>query len=244
MAAEVTGHDSRKVIPTACGIELIHTYSLIHDDLPCMDDDDFRRGKPTNHRVFGEAVAVLTGDALLTLAFELIASNAKISGVKEVNVIRTIKLIGKAAGTRGMVGGQVVDIESEGKRISPATLKFMHEHKTGALIKASIEAGAIISGANEKEINALGNYGKNLGLAFQLTDDVLNVTGDAKKTGKAVGSDKERGKTTFPSVFGLAKTREKIAELVKNAQDSLSIFKNEASLLLGELAFYVQSRDR
>jgi len=244
MASEITGHSWQKVMPTACGLELIHTYSLIHDDLPCMDDDDFRRGVPTCHKAFDESTAVLAGDALLTLAFELIASNAEIKNVNSSSVVSALRLISRAAGTRGMVGGQVVDIMSEGKKISPAALHFMHMHKTGALITASLEAGAVVAGADKRHIGALRQYGEAVGLAFQLTDDILNLVGDAKKMGKSTGTDLSKKKATYPALYGIDKTREKVGKLIRRAQQELRIFKPEKSEPLRKLALYIQNRDK
>ncbi|MFH1824254.1 MAG: polyprenyl synthetase family protein [Candidatus Firestonebacteria bacterium] len=240
LSAEILGKNYKLVLPTACALELIHTYSLIHDDLPCMDNDDFRRGRLTNHKVFGEGLATLSGDALLTYAFELISRNVKVKGVKPENVLKIINIVSKACGTSGLIGGQVVDILSEGKKVSKSELKYIHTHKTGALICASLQAGAILSDAKDKEYDALTTYGENLGLLFQIVDDMLNVVGDAKKLGKSVGSDAKRKKITYPSLFGIEKSKEEIEKLRKKAKNSVKIFKNKAGLLNELVDFVIQ----
>jgi geranylgeranyl diphosphate synthase type II len=242
MAAEALGFKAGRVMPAACALELVHTYSLIHDDLPCMDDDDFRRGKPTNHKVFGENMAVLCGDGLLTLAFELVAKNAELKGVIPGNVVRVVKIIAEGAGTRGMVGGQVVDIISENKRVGGPVLQYIHTHKTGALIRASILTGAVLCNADEKSLRALRVYGEHLGLIFQIVDDILNVVGDEKKLGKAVGSDKKRKKVTYPSLFGLKQSREEVELLCEKAKAAVKPFGKKAEALLA-LVDYLKERD-
>src|SRR5438874_11895242 len=181
-SAEAVGGKAEDVLPTACALECIHVFSLIHDDLPCMDNDDYRRGRLTNHKVYGEAMAMLAGDALLTFAFELVADNA--ATVPAERIVPVLKMLSRATGTAGMVGGQVVDIESEGLEVTPQELEFIHAHKTGALLKASVMAGALLCGADNDEREALGQYGKSIGLAFQIADDVLDVVGDAVKVGE------------------------------------------------------------
>ena len=242
MAAETLGYKAERVLPAACSLELIHTYSLIHDDLPCMDDDDFRRGKPTNHKVFGEAVAVLSGDALLTFAFELIARNADIKGVKPGAVIGALRIISSASGTAGMVGGQVVDMLSEKQEPSLPVLQYIHTHKTGALILAPIMSAAELCGAGARDKKALRIYGENLGLIFQIVDDILNVTGDAKKLGKSVGSDAARKKMTYPALFGIEESRQKVRELRERAGKAAGHFGKRA-VLLNALADYVIKRE-
>jgi len=229
-ACEAVGGKMEEAIPVGCALELIHTYSLIHDDLPAMDDDDLRRGKPTNHIVFGEALAILAGDALLTYAFEIIAD----LGVKRDESKKYLQVgleIAKAAGTQGMLGGQVVDILSENQNISPETLYYIHHHKTGALIKGSLKAGAIIGGGNQEQIESLLCYGENLGLAFQITDDLLDIYGDVKKTGKPVGSDDKNQKATFPSIFGIEKSKIMAFEAIEEACKALNSFGSEAEPL-------------
>jgi geranylgeranyl diphosphate synthase type II len=208
--AEAVGGSADSVVPVACAIELIHTYSLIHDDLPVMDNDDFRRGKPTNHTVFGEAVALLAGDGLLTLAFNLMAGYGAEKEVEKKALLRVIDLIASAAGYRGMVGGQVVDIIYEGKEPDATVVtvvEYIHRHKTAALISVSVTAGTILAGGNEDEEKAMNSYGQQIGLAFQIADDILNIEGDRKAMGKGTGSDKEKGKITYPSVFGTAESK-------------------------------------
>jgi len=205
-AAEAVGGDAAGAMPAACALEMIHTYSLIHDDLPAMDDDDFRRGRSTNHKVFGEATAILAGDALLTEAFILLSSS-QAKGLDASTVRRVISIIARAAGSQGMVGGQVVDMESEGKAIDMATLQYIHTRKTGALLLASIQSGALLGGADEAQFDALTRYGEATGLAFQVADDILDIVGDQAELGKDVGSDQARGKATYPALLGLAEAR-------------------------------------
>jgi len=242
MVAETLGFKAERVMPTACAMEIIHTYSLIHDDLPCMDDDNYRRGQLTNHKVFGENMAVLGGDGLLTMAFELIARNSEIKGVKPDNVVRALQLIAESAGTHGMVGGQVVDIISENKKISEPVLQYIHTHKTGALIRASILSGAVLCDASKTEYNALKSYGEHIGLVFQIVDDILNVTGDAKKLGKAVGSDADRKKATYPALYGLKQSRAEVELLCEKARLALKVFGKKAEALNALIGF-LKERD-
>jgi len=207
-----------------------------------MDDDDYRRGKLTNHKVYGENMAVLGGDGLLTLAFELIAKNAELPGVKPANVVKAIKIIAEGAGIHGMIGGQVVDIISENKKISEPVLQYIHTHKTGALIRASILSGAVLCGASEEKYNALKVYGENIGLLFQIIDDILNVTGDEKKLGKAVGSDAKRKKMTYPALFGLKQSREEAELLCRKAKAAVKPFGKKAEAMLA-LVDYLKERD-
>ena len=243
MAAEALGFKAERVMPTACAMELIHAYSLIHDDLPCMDDDDYRRGKLTNHKVFGENMAVLGGDGLLTFAFELIAKNMEIKGVNPSTVVKALKIIADGAGTHGMVGGQVVDIISENKKLSEPVLQYIHTHKTGALIRASILSGAVLCNADDKKYKALRIYGEHIGLIFQIVDDILNVTGDAKKLGKAVGSDAKRKKMTYPSLFGLKQSREEVELLSEKAKAAVKPFGKKAETMLA-LVDFLKNRER
>jgi geranylgeranyl diphosphate synthase type II len=217
--AEAVGGEAQMVLPTACAIELIHTFSLIHDDLPAIDNDTLRRGRPTCHVQFGEAVAILAGDALFASAFELIALNADI--VPAERVVRTLQLVAEASGTRGMVGGQMVDIESEGMEVDADTVEYIHRHKTAALIRASVVSGAILAGAKRWQVDALSRYGELTGLAFQIADDLLNVTGDPRKTGKAVGTDAARGKATYPALFGVEASRRRAYQLAQEAIETL-----------------------
>ena len=212
-ACEAVGGEVEPALPAACAMEMIHTYSLIHDDLPAMDDDDFRRGNPTNHKVYGEATAILAGDALLTEAFILL-SRSEDAGDASAR-LRVIHEIARAAGSRGMVGGQVVDMESEGKgAIDLAILSYIHTHKTGALIRASVRAGAILGGAKEQGLEALTRYGDAIGLAFQIADDILDVEGTTEQLGKDAGSDQARGKATYPALVGLDASKQRAQELV------------------------------
>jgi geranylgeranyl diphosphate synthase type II len=239
--AEAVGGSADNVVPVACAIELIHTYSLIHDDLPVMDNDDFRRGKPTNHKVFGEAVALLAGDGLLTLAFNLMAGYGAEKKVEKKALLKVIDLIASAAGYKGMVGGQVVDITYEGKEADANVVEYIHRHKTAALIAASVTAGTILAGGKTDEEKSINRYGQQIGLAFQIADDILNIEGDKKVMGKGIGSDKERGKITYPSVFGTAESKTIQKELITNAIDSLKRFDTRAEPLR-DLARYIINR--
>ena len=239
-AADAVGGDLGSVIPIACALELIHSYSLIHDDLPAMDNDDFRRGKPTCHKVFGEDIAILAGDALLTEAFVLLSRTEKVrlSAEKRLTVIQEIA---QAAGIDGMVGGQALDVLSEKFVPDEKTLREIHRRKTGALIAAAVKSGAIISGAPKEKIQALAEYGINVGLAFQIADDILNVEGDRELMGKETGSDAARGKLTYPSLMGLEKAKEKLTKHIDAAEVSLSDFDERARPLI-LIARYVRDR--
>ena len=226
-SAEVVGGDIEPVLPAACALEMIHTYSLIHDDLPAMDNDDFRRGVPTNHKVFGEAIAILAGDALLTEAFEYFA----LSGVSPHKVTEVIRVAVKAAGYRGMIGGQVIDLECENRKVDLATVEYMHIHKTGALLSASLEIGAILGGGDQAQTSALKNYGHHIGLAFQITDDLLDVEGDPALMGKTRGSDAAKNKMTYPALLGIAQSRDAAREHVESSLDALAGFDVRAEPL-------------
>ncbi|WP_328597350.1 polyprenyl synthetase family protein [Heliobacterium mobile] len=236
------GGDEEKVLSAACALEMIHTYSLIHDDLPAMDDDDLRRGMPTNHKVFGEATAVLAGDALLTRAFGLVAEEALREGHEPARVLQVIAELAEASGTMGMIGGQVVDMESENRQIDLSTMEYIHRHKTGALIRSSLRIGAILGGGTDEEIRALSEYGDYLGLAFQITDDLLDIQGDQEKIGKPVGSDEKNNKATYPSLLGIEKAQEEARRVVQAAQESLQMF-GEMADILRELAKYLLVRE-
>lgn len=240
--AEAVGGSADDVLSVACALELIHTYSLIHDDLPAMDNDDFRRGKPTNHKVFGEAVALLAGDGLLTLAFTLMTRHGTESGIGEGVLVRVIDLISNAAGYKGMVGGQTVDIAYEGKEPDPAVVQYIHRHKTGALIAAAVTSGAILAGGNEEQERSINRYGQQVGLAFQIADDVLNIEGDSVIMGKGIGSDKARGKMTYPSVFGITESKRTQEELVDSAIDSLKGFDEKADPLRGIARYMIRRK--
>ncbi|HAD04421.1 MAG TPA: polyprenyl synthetase [Desulfuromonas sp.] len=221
-ACEAVGGEAAQVIPAACAMEMIHTYSLIHDDLPAMDDDDYRRGRLTNHKVYGEATAILAGDALLTQAFGLLADATALEQVPAHVRLQVIGTIAVAAGSFGMVGGQVVDMESEGHDFDLPTLEYIHTHKTGALILASITTGALIGGASAEAARALERYGAAVGLAFQIADDILDIVGDQATIGKDVGSDEERGKATYPALLGLSEARGRARELRDTALSALA----------------------
>lgn len=241
-ACEAFGGELSAALPAACAMEMIHTYSLIHDDLPAMDNDDFRRGNPTNHKVFGEAVAILAGDALLTQAFILLSSPFFASNMPHDRILAVIHEVASAAGSRGMVGGQVVDMESEGvKDLDIPTVQFIHTHKTGALIKASVKCGAILAGADERQIAAITRYGEAIGLAFQIADDILDIEGTTAEIGKDAGSDQARGKATYPSVIGLNESRKRAAELLEIALDAISAFDDKAEPLR-EIARFILAR--
>jgi geranylgeranyl diphosphate synthase, type II len=239
--AEAVGGAAAAVMEAACALELIHTYSLIHDDLPAMDDDDYRRGRLTNHKVFGEAVAILAGDALLTDAFRLIAENAARVAKDPALVRDVIVEVVEAASTRGMVGGQVVDIESEGKTVSAETLEYIHLHKTAALIRASLRVGAMLGGGRADQLAVIGEAGRSLGLAFQIVDDILDVEGTLAELGKSAGSDERKGKATYPAVHGIEASREEARRLIGRAKDELAAFGARAVPLCA-LADYIFER--
>jgi len=242
-AAEALGAEPAPLLPLACALECIHTYSLIHDDLPAMDDDDLRRGKPTNHVVFGEAGAILAGDGLLTFAFDLLSDPSLSGQIGDHDRLRLIHVVARAAGPLGMVGGQALDVASEGKAVDFETLRTIHRCKTGALITASVQAGAIIGGADEAQYKALTVYGEAIGLAFQIYDDLLNVEGTTEELGKAAGSDADREKATYPAFFGVEGTRAKAREAVAAAETALAAFDQRAEPLR-ELARYIINRKR
>lgn len=239
-AADAVGADGEKFLHLATSIEMIHTYSLIHDDLPAMDNDDYRRGKLTNHKVFGDGIAVLAGDALLTLAFEVIADSPNVDTEKKLKVIKEMS---HAAGAEGMVGGQVIDLESEGKKIDMDTLRKMHSAKTGALFCAAIRSGAILGGATDKQLADLTQYARQFGLAFQITDDILDVTGDEASIGKPVGSDEKNHKSTYVTLGSLESARELAQTAVDEAKKALADFGKEADFLR-ELVDYLISRKK
>ncbi|MBI4838299.1 MAG: polyprenyl synthetase family protein [Nitrospirae bacterium] len=234
---EAVGGRAGNIIPIAASLELIHTYSLIHDDLPAMDDDDLRRNMPTNHKVFGEATAILAGDALLTDAFSIV-SNANAKPDALLNIIRELTY---ACGPHGMVGGQTADILLEGKKAKKSELLYIHTHKTGALIRASVRIGAILGVASQKELNALSKYGENVGLAFQIVDDILDITGTDEELGKSAGADILRGKNTYPSVFGMETSKEEAKILIEKALDAIGDLNSKADPLR-EIAKYILRR--
>lgn len=239
--AEAVGGTAEQVIPLACGLELIHTYSLIHDDLPAMDDDDLRRGLPTNHTVFGEALAILAGDGLLTEAFRIMTLPEAWPGAEALRVLKAVSLVAEAAGYKGMVGGQAMDIRCQGKSTDLATINYIHSHKTGALIRVSVVSGALVAGGSERALDALDSYGSALGMAFQIWDDVLDIEGDTEEMGKTQGKDIELGKATYPSVIGMEEAKKEAHRLVATAIESLKIFGKEADPLRA-IANYVTGR--
>jgi geranylgeranyl diphosphate synthase type II len=217
--AEAVGGTADQVMPTACAMELIHTYSLVHDDLPAMDNDDFRRGVPTNHKVFGEAMAILAGDALLTLAFRLVADNAGQSAALRDVVVD----IADAAGHKGMVAGQVADLEAEGRRVGADVVDYIHAHKTGALIRTSLRIGAMLCGADAAQVCALSVAGADLGLAFQIVDDILDVVASSEELGKTAGKDQIQQKATYPAIHGIEASRARAAFLIRDAEEALRV---------------------
>ncbi len=239
-ACEAMSGNAQAALDAACALECIHTYSLVHDDLPGMDNDDYRRGKLTNHKVFGEGMAILAGDALLTYAFEILANMD--NGDNSRQIVQMIRELAKASGEAGMIGGQVVDIISEQKAPSLELLEYIHTHKTGALIVASVRMGAILGGADESQLSAFTAYAHQLGLAFQITDDILDVIGDAEKIGKPVGSDEKNQKATYPLLFGLEQSKQMAQDAVDAAVKALEPFGDNADMLR-QLAIYLLHRE-
>jgi len=242
-ACQLVGGDEEVAMPTACALEMIHTMSLIHDDLPSMDNDDFRRGKPTCHKVYGEEIAVLAGDALLSRSFEYIARTTR--GAPAERVLRVIADVGKAVGSEGLVAGQVVDLQMEGSGGAGAgleTLKYIHAHKTGALLEAAVVAGAVLGGAEEAQVARLGRYAQAIGLAFQVVDDILDVTATSEELGKTAGKDAAVNKATYPSLLGLEESRKVVDRLTASAKEELSTFDLQRALPLIALAEYISSR--
>ncbi len=241
VAASVIGADETAVIPVACAIEMVHTYSLVHDDLPALDNDDLRRGQPTVHRKFGEAIAILTGDALLTRAFQILVEECqrRLSDAKPVLAMREIVF---AVGTlNGMIGGQVADLEAEGTAVSADTVSYIHRSKTGALIRASVRSGALLGCSEGPAVNALTQYAEKIGLAFQIVDDILDVVSSAEVLGKTPGKDRSTKKATYPSVFGLEQSRRMALQLEQEALVPLEIFGPKADHLR-ELARFIVER--
>jgi geranylgeranyl diphosphate synthase type II len=239
-ACELAGGTVEMAMPTACALEMIHTMSLIHDDLPAMDNDDYRRGKLTNHKVYGEDIAILAGDGLLAYAFEFIAAETR--GVPAERVLRVIAKVGQAVGAAGLVGGQVVDLASEGQPdVSLETLNFIHRHKTAALLEASVVSGAILAGATEDILQRFSTYSQDIGLAFQIVDDVLDITSTQEELGKSVGKDVQAQKVTYPSLWGLEESRRQADQLIASAKEQLAPFGDQAQPLLA-LAGYITAR--
>ncbi|MEW6675969.1 MAG: polyprenyl synthetase family protein [Nitrospirota bacterium] len=238
---EACGGNPEDIIPQAAALELIHTYSLIHDDLPAMDNDDLRRGKPTSHKVFGEAMAILAGDALLTEAFLMLSSIEHASRFTPHTILRVIREVAMAAGAYGMVGGQAQDILSENSEPDKDTLNFIHFHKTAALITASVRMGPILADSDKDTLGALTRYGENIGLTFQIIDDILDIEANTEELGKPAGSDKKAKKMTYPALFGIEHSRQKAKELISKAIDALKMFSFEADPLR-EIAHYLLKR--
>ena len=249
--AEAVGGRIAAVMPAACAIELLHTYSLVHDDLPAMDDDDLRRGQPTCHKVFGEAIAVLAGDAMLTACFGILTQLSQDTGIPPELVVKVTGELAEAAGANGLIGGQVADLTAAGSAaggtvngtVNEAILRYIHAHKTGALIKASVRTGAILAGASAEQLAQLTAYAEDLGLAFQIVDDILDVVGDEQVIGKPVGSDQRNQKVTYPALFGLEASRQKAAAAAARALSSLEGLGAEADFLR-RLIHFIINRDQ
>lgn len=226
--AEMLGCTDKTPLDTACALEMIHTYSLIHDDLPCMDDDDFRRGKPSLHKAYDEGLAVLTGDFLLTFAFEVVANDKHLSAEQKVTLIQ---ILAQYSGVNGMIGGQVMDIKAEGKQLDIDALKSLHSSKTGALLKASIFCGTITAGASLKQMLTLSNFGNDFGLAFQIIDDILDVTSSEKKHGKKISSDVTNNKSTYVTLLGLEESQQAANKLIESSLNHLKSLECDTSIL-------------
>jgi geranylgeranyl diphosphate synthase, type II len=236
---ELVGGTAAMAMPTACALEMIHTMSLIHDDLPAMDNDDYRRGKLTNHKVYGEDIAILAGDGLLAYAFEFIAAHPEAPATQ---VLKVIAHLGKAVGAAGLVGGQVVDLQSEGKPdVTIETLNYIHRHKTGALLEASVVCGAILAGAADADLERLSRYAQNIGLAFQIIDDVLDITATQEELGKTAGKDLQAQKATYPSFWGVEESKRQADQLIADAKAELESFGKKAQPLVA-LANYITAR--
>jgi geranylgeranyl diphosphate synthase type II len=239
-ACELLGGDRTTAMPTACAMEMVHTMSLIHDDLPAMDNDDFRRGKLTNHKVYGDDIAILAGDALLAYAFEYIAAQTK--AVPAERILKVVAHLGHAVAATGLVGGQVVDLECEGKPdITTETLTFIHIHKTAALLESCVICGALLAGANDTDIKRLSTYANNIGLAFQIIDDILDITATSEELGKTAGKDLAAQKVTYPSLWGIETSQQKAQDLVTEAKEQLTSY-GDAALPLMAIADYITSR--
>jgi geranylgeranyl diphosphate synthase type II len=238
---EMTGGTIEMAMPTACALEMIHTMSLIHDDLPAMDNDDYRRGKLTNHKVYGEDIAILAGDGLLAYAFEHVAISTQ--NVPTERVLQVIARLGRALGAAGLVGGQVVDLESEGKPdISLETLNFIHNHKTAALLEACVACGGVLTGVSSEDLQRLSRYAQNIGLAFQIVDDILDITATQEQLGKTAGKDQKANKVTYPKLWGLEESRTKAQQLIEAACVELDSFGDKAKPLIA-IAQYIINRN-
>ncbi len=237
---EALGKDEDVVLPAACAIELIHNYSLIHDDLPFLDDDELRRGKPTAHKVYGPAVALLAGDALLTLGFHQLAVMPPVGGDASRNLL-IIKEISEAVGARGMIGGQVIDLQSEGKKVGEAVLNYIHSAKTGALLATCLRVGGLLANASPAELLNLTRYGRSIGLAYQIVDDILDVEGDEKLTGKVTGKDAARGKANFPSLVGMKRSKEMVQKFLQEAVAAAELIPKKGGML-PQIAHFITKR--
>jgi len=241
-ACSLFGGEEKDAMAFACAMEMIHTYSLIHDDLPAMDDDDYRRGKPTNHVVYGEGVAILAGDGLLNYAYEVMIKETLSANHFKERYLTAMDEIAAAAGMRGMIAGQVVDLESENKVVPLETVDFIHTHKTGAMITAALVAGAVIGGAREHDLARIRQYGRNIGMAFQIIDDILDITGDQEKLGKDIGSDVEKQKSTYPSILGLEDSRRIAQNLLRESKAILADY-GEKGAFLTALSDFLANRE-
>ena len=239
-ACEALGKDEDRALPAACAIELIHNYSLIHDDLPFLDDDEFRRGKPTAHKVYGTAIALLAGDALLTLGFHQLASIPPVDGDASRNLL-IIKEISEAVGTKGMIGGQVIDLQSEGEKVEMEVLNYIHSAKTGALLTTCLRVGGLLANASYAEMLNLTRYGRSMGLAFQIVDDILDVEGNEELTGKTTGKDSARGKATFPSLVGMKRSKEMVEKLLQEAVAAAKLLPQNGGML-PQIAHFITKR--
>ena len=242
-AAEAVGGDRKTAMPAACAVEMIHSYSLIHDDLPALDNDDLRRGKPTCHIQFGESTAILCGDTLLNMAFEILSGSGLSAPAAHARKwLGIIDIVGRASGCRGMIEGQARDLAFEGISLDPEALQRLHELKTGALIGAAVQCGALLGGGSEEDTGRLSEYATRIGLAFQVADDILNVSGDPELLGKAVGTDQERQKNTYPALMGLDQSRLFARRLIDDALQALSIFDNNAEPLRAIARYIIERR--
>jgi geranylgeranyl diphosphate synthase type II len=239
-AAEACRGKIHNALPLACALECIHTYSLVHDDLPSMDDDDFRRGRATCHKIFGEGIAVLAGDALLTIAFEIV-SHAKTSRRYDMSTV--VRELAIAAGSQKLIAGQVADLEAEGKNVERRELQFIHENKTAAILRTSVRLGAMSANADAKKLSAITTFGQRLGLAFQVVDDILDVTQTSEILGKSAGKDVAAKKATYPAVIGLEKSRMEAKRLTREAHNALSVFSDQEAEALHALANYLLERE-
>jgi geranylgeranyl diphosphate synthase, type II len=239
-AAEACGGKIKNALPLACALECIHTYSLVHDDLPSMDNDDFRRGRPTCHKVFGDGIAILAGDALLTIAFEIVSSARP---APRYNMSILLREVAVAAGSQKLIAGQVADLEAEGRNVKRDELRFIHENKTAAILKASVRLGAMSANADAKKLRAITQFGHGLGLAFQVIDDILDVTQTSEILGKSAGKDVTAKKATYPAVIGLEKSRAEARRLTRQADDALSVFAGSKAQALHALANYLLERE-